>query len=362
MHWVQWAYASDLVSTHGARVLQDHTLVWEETGPMAWLRDKVGLPWWVLAWGIAAAYPFAIALLVLVFEAVMRVMRLDPARHAAFALGWSLSGWRAFLAWIPLFAVPSVSPYVGMFGFEALPGWTPTIGLFVLPFVAGLVLRFFAWNPAYVMAPRPTARTRFRWPGTAPVLVFLAAWILAWILVAASDRALGPAELPIWVLAGLAALVLPFLLYIGICLQLFWFNASSLGHGPAIVHAVRESRRWRVFGAMLALVLRTYALLAAVLLPLLPAFLFLTAILGSLETQFLSVALEPDAVQPMIDASRWFVSWWWVLGLAGWAVMDGAVLPWVEAVASGRLLHELGLIAPPADPAHAIAPEPERAV
>jgi hypothetical protein len=339
MHWVEIAFASDAAASGWLRSTRGMGSVWEAAGANGWMVGAWNVPWWLTAWGLALAFPLAVALLGLLFEGLVRALQLDRERHSASALHWSLSAWRVALV---AYAATAVVPWV-IGPRSGQPGWTFLLP-FVLPIVATVALQFFAWSPAYVAAPRPAAPSRFRWPGILPVLLFVASWFLPWLLFA-TVIGLWPGELPTWLGIALFAISFPLSVYVGLCVELFWFNAASIGAGPALRDAARESSRWRAFGGMLALSLRSYALLVAVLLPLLPACVFLIAIFPSLET-VLAAGPVPASIRPMIDASRAVVAWWWLAGTLAWALLQGALLAWVMPLASGRLLHQLGLIAP----------------
>jgi hypothetical protein len=221
---------------------------------------------------------------------------------------------------------------VGLLLFERwIPGaWS--LLLLVPMFVALIGALFFAGNVENLRATRPPALWRLRWPGGFAIVVALGALALSeavqWLL---GKAALGPVASP----AIDLVLWLPSLVISTFC-AIVWLDRARF---PAMVQA-RQALRSRVVFASLVQQLRFGALGLPLVLPILASALMLYLLVPQVED-----LLGEDGFgsfwSTWIATARWLSSYWWALLLA---------LLWFVLVAAGRLLVQLGAVAPGTDP------------
>lgn len=315
---------------------------WDPLRPHAWPDP----PWWLVAWLSALLYVGIAALLAMAFEAILYFLRLDRGDQTWSSMVWSGRGWLAGLAWtmLPLAAIAAISSAVDReLGWLLLLVWAP-YWAYALP----LAFPIFVLNRPYVSASRPTPLPRPRLPGWLP--------LACWLVVSIGMPLLGMVVIswfdsPGWPLfAALAPLAVAIAIYLRLSSQLLWLNYRA---GLTIGEALRSARLPAFFLPWIGLELRWHALYTMLLLVVAPAWLFLTSLLPLLEDQLLD---GDHGLMPLINASRFVVSWWWAIALAGYSAW-GFVLSWFQLGADGRLLHQLGAV-PGAHPQIRYAGEP----
>jgi hypothetical protein len=117
-----------------------------------------------------------------------------------------------------------------------------------------------------------------------------------------------------------------------------------LNRGLRAGEAVRRALQPRLFLAILVQGLRWYGWMLFLLLPVLPAAIFLVGIAPLLEEQMAAMGpreMASRGLMQMVEASRFAVAWWWA-ALAGGALILQPCLAWLGVSSTGRLLLELG--------------------
>jgi hypothetical protein len=307
---------------------------WEHTTWFARLHARTGASWWLAAWLSPMGFVAAISFLYLGMESLIFGLRLDPNDHAWSSVRWALGGWRTILAWI---LAPILLAMLVAYLAEPLAqpvAWAAfMLAAFAAPLLS-LLLPFFVTKADYLAADRPPLRSRPRWPGARAVLLWLFVFLgLPLLALLPTEKAPWPVLVLLLVAFVLLAIV------VSIAAQLAWLNCG-LGAGEAIRRALQP----RVFLAVFVQGLRWYGWGLLVLLPLLPAAVFLVGIAPLLEDQLAVMGPQEVAsrgLMRMVHASRFAVSWWWAALGVGSLVLQPC-LAWLGVAGAGRLLVELG--------------------
>jgi hypothetical protein len=303
---------------------------WWSYAPLDWLRRRTGLGLRPLLWLLPGAIALAWFGVMLAFEGVAFRLRLDRADDAWTSFTWALRSWRAWLRWLLRAALWSLLGLLAL----ALPERWRLAG--TVPGVVALAsLPFVAFNADNLRSTEPPARFRMRWPGAwafASGVVGIVAMEAAELFARLSGHPL--VVLPVW----LASLAIAAFLLIG------WMERSPPSRWAPNLH---RATRWPVMGAMATQGLRLGLVVIALWLVLLPAAVLLLHTLGdfygALE-RWVRAGVPTTPERGVVEVARFATSWWW-LGLMALFALPATPLTWFAAVASGRLLVQLGVVA-----------------
>jgi hypothetical protein len=306
-----------------------HEAAWWDYALLDWLRQRTGLGLLPLLWLLSAAIALALFATMILFEALAWALRLDRRDDAWTSFTWSLRSWRAWLQWLVRATAWALLGLLAL----ALPGGWKFVG--TLPGLVALAsLPFFAFNATALRQPTPPPRFRMRWPGTTAFVV----GVVGIILVEAADllaKSSGRLEvaLPVW----LASLVFAAFLLIG------WIDRSPPARWAANLH---RATRPRVLGAMATQGIRLGLIVLALWLVLLPAAVLVLRSLGDVNgwlESWVAASGPSTSTLAVANVARFATAWWWA-GLAALFLLPATPLTWFAAVASGRLLVQLGAV------------------
>ena len=301
---------------------------WEATAWFTRLRERAAIPWALAAWSFPMAYTAAVAAIFLGAEILVFALRLDRRDAASSSMGWALRGWRAALAWTV--APPLIVVLLAFLVDELF--WIAIMFAAFAPFVIVIILPFFVTRTEYLRAERPALRSRPRWPGAIPVLLWLLAPLALPLLALPAESLPWPGRMLLFLL------VLPIAVFLPLVAQLRWLDPAA-----GTVDTMRLALQPRVFLPVFLQALRWHGWLLMLLLLALPTALALIGIAPQLEPQL--AQLDPVHLEPMlrriIEASRFAAAYWWALTLVAMFVLQPC-LAWLGVVSVGRLLLELG--------------------
>jgi hypothetical protein len=297
---------------------------WAGVAVIAQIRAETGLAWWMLAWVFPLVYPIAVFALIWSFEAAAVV--LDPRDASSAALRWSLRGPVALLA------VTFASALLLASGMALVTALTSEGGkAAVLAASPLLLLPFFIWNVELVSSEAPRlANLRPRWPGIRVVLLAFAAVCFLGLLA-------------VYAGAEVEGLLWPLVFLVMLAVQLSW-----LRRGDSVRSTLVSALSPRVFLPMFVFHVRAFALVALLLLPIVPLALFLLYLAPMLEDQLVAAPL--GTASWLVSSSRFAVSWWWALVMVVLGIAQWIWTIWVWTAGSARVLERLGLVPGPAVP------------
>jgi hypothetical protein len=313
-------------------------------GPSAWLRAHTGLDWLQQLWIAVVLVPLLLLVVIVLFEWIVRRLRLDPADDAWTSLAWAMRSWRGWLVWLAWLAGAIALSTALEYAIDFLTGGDspdPWTLMAYLPAIAGYVgMAFFIGNAANLAPTHPRAFWRPRWPGGFAVVVVFAAMALskAWEVLIDSRQLSLAADLGMEILLWVPSLIVTSIS------MLVWLNRSAVhGAGTQLQRAARP----RVIAAMWVQQVRFGLILAPFVLLVLATTVLLNFVVPQLED---AVYRSGNDLSPFwhawIVAMRWFSMWWWVVVL---------VLVWFFALPPARLLVQLGAV-DGIDPAAALRP------
>jgi hypothetical protein len=305
---------------------------WESLQPLAAWQAWSGIPGSVLLWLVPCAALLGVASIVLAFEALVFVLRLDPDDDAWSSLGWFARSWRQW--GLAAAVLVTVMVFAG-FLLESIPRDSTGIDLTPAVFdLAGFALPWLAWNRRNVrVGPAPVA-WRWGWPGGRTLACVFVGLGCLWIVDGGLDRL--PDTMPLGFGIAVGGFRWAARVALTIAIAVLWLSDGQLPVRSALRHAVRPL----VFLPVALQQLRLGLLVVLALLPLLPIVLTLVFVLPQFE-HVLEFPL-PAAWEWAVRASRFAIAWWWAAMLAVAAVLLSAYFTLAFA-GLGRLLAQLGL-------------------
>lgn len=315
--------------------------VFLQTPERGFVQGRFGIPWWAATWLAWVVWVMTVPTAMLCFEALLYYSRLDRGDHAWSSLSWSLRTWPLAIVWFVVTCTAKLlllGPYSFLLGVSDIGGFLAPIASELSDCLLYVVLAFVAWIVRNLdcASPAPLRHWRLRWPDLWPPLLVSATGIASLLLSMTPESAMDGSGTLIGFRISLLVLLAFFL---SLAVQVGWLNASGLSLRQTIVVALRP----RIFLPVVVLAIRWFAVLGLFLLPVIPVWNLLVMCLP--QFQFLLDPSSNIASYWLIEASRKATAYWWLWGIV---ILQPIALTWnwFEAISSGRLLVELGVVVP----------------